>query len=380
MVSNPCSILVIIMISKLYFPSLFFFFSVIFSEAQNRNSASSSNSVENEYLFPGTGFFIKNRKPYDKIEAKVWFKEAYDLEKEQKESKSLKLYEKFSKRRSDVEVSIDGQTYQIGPESLFRAAKIRESKGDWSKSFEHLRLIAEAYTSYNFEVVVESLMRVAERLAQEKLPRKWGVIPRFRSGIQDRSRLNEIAGLARGPRFAPRALMALAEISIKDEKNEEAVDALDRLVNLYPENYLGEKAYFLLAMIYKNKVAGPSYDQGATLKALNFFEDYLILYAEAPLQSPHENGADYQKRLDETKERKANAEKGRKEMREVLAASKVELGAYVEKFGKYYLTRWRELGNGPSIHFYNEAITTAPESTAAREAEQKIANLRAADE
>ena len=32
--------------------------------------------------------------------------------------------------------------------------------------------------------------------------------------------------------------MALAEISIKDEKTDEAVDALDRLVNLYPENYL----------------------------------------------------------------------------------------------------------------------------------------------
>jgi hypothetical protein len=32
------------------------------------------------------------------------------------------------------------------------------------------------------------------------------------------------------------------------------------------------------------------------------------------------------------------------------------------------------------MQFYNEAITTAPESNAAREAEQKIANLRAADE
>ena len=52
------------------------------------------------------------------------------------------------------------------------------------------------------------------------------------------------------------------------------------------------------------------------------------------------------------------------------------MGEYVEKFGKFYLTRWRELGNGPAIQFYNEAITTAPESTAAREAEQKIANLR----
>ena len=66
-------------------------------------------------------------------------------------------------------------------------------------------------------------MRVSERLAKDKLPRKWGVIPRFRSGTQDRSRLNQIAGLARGPRFAPRALMALAEISIKDDKTDEGV-------------------------------------------------------------------------------------------------------------------------------------------------------------
>ena len=34
----------------------------------------------------------------------------------------------------------------------------------------------------------------------------------------------------------------------------------------------------------------------------------------------------------------------------------------------------------PGNSVYNEAITTAPESTAAREAEQKIANLRVADE
>ena len=47
-------------------------------------------------------------------------------------------------------------------------------------------------------------------------------------------------------------------------------------------------------------------------------------------------------------------------MRQVLAASKVEVGEYVEKYGKFYLTRWRELGDGPAIQFYNEAITTAP--------------------
>ena len=39
------------------------------------------NSSETEdYLFPGTGFFVKNRKPYDDYEAKSWFKEAFDSE------------------------------------------------------------------------------------------------------------------------------------------------------------------------------------------------------------------------------------------------------------------------------------------------------------
>ena len=79
----------------------------------------------------------------------------------------------------------------VGPESLYRAAIIRENKGDWQKAFEHLRLIAQAYTNYDFERIAESLMRLAERLAKEDIPRKWGVIPRFRSGSQDRIRLDD---------------------------------------------------------------------------------------------------------------------------------------------------------------------------------------------
>ena len=45
-------------------------------------------------------------------------------------------------------------------------------------------------------------------------------------------------------------------------------------------------------------------------------------------------------------------------MRETLAASKVVVGQFVEKYGKYYMVRWKELGNKPALQFYNEAITT----------------------
>jgi outer membrane protein assembly factor BamD len=349
------------------------------SPGDRRRSQSNASSGK-EYLFPGTGFFKKNRDPIDAKQAKEWFLSAESKEKSGDLGKALDLYENFAQRRSDAVLTRGDEVIQLGPESLFRAAIIREKRGDWQKAFVYLKLIAEAYTDYNFERVAESLMRIAERLAKEKLPRKWGVIPRFRSGNQDRMRLDQIAGLARGPKFAPRALMALSEIATKDNKDDEAVDALERLVNLYPENYLCEEAYFLLAKIYESRVSGPAYDQGSTLKALNFFEDYIILYSKSPPRSKHETDEAYQTRMAEAEERRTQAEIGRKKMRETLAASKVEVGQFVEKYGKYYMVRWKELGNAPALQFYNEAITTAPESEAARVAEKKVAKLRASDE
>jgi outer membrane protein assembly factor BamD len=339
-----------------------------------------SNSDDKEFLFPGTGFFKKNRDPISDEQSRFWFDKAAKAERNGDLKKALDLYENFSKRRSDLRINSSGKVIQVGPESLYRAAKIREDMGDWQKAFSRLRLIAEAYTDYDFERVAESLMRIAERLANDKLPRKWGVLPRFRSGSQDRLRLNQIASLARGPRFAPRALMALSEIAIKDKKEDEAIDALERLINLYPDNYLCEEAYFVLAKIFEDRVAGPAYDQGATLKALNFYEDYLILYPKSPLKSKHETLENYQLRLTSAKQRKSDAEEGRRKMRETLSASKVVVGKYVEKYGKYFLTHWRELGNKPALQFYNEAITTAPESKAAREAEKKVAELRSGNE
>ena len=358
--------------------SLFTF--CFFNLLQGATRAKGPGVVDKEYTFPGTGFFIKNRDPYNPGEARKWFIEAGKLQNEGSLRKALVLYEKFSKRRSDATIKIKNSLVAIGPESLFRASILREKKGDWQKAFEHLRLVAQAYTNYDFERIAESLMRLAERLAKENLPRKWGVVPRFRSGIQDRVRLDEIANLARGPRFAPRALMALAEIALNDNKEEEAVDALERIVNLYPENYQSEKAYFMLAKVYQDRVAGPAYDQGSTLKALNFYEDYLILYATPPPRSPHESKEAYQLRLKEADERSSMAENGRNEMRQTLATSKLEVAQYVEKYGKYFLVRWRELGNRPALQFYNEAINSAPESEAARLAEKKVAELRAKDE
>ena len=360
---------------KIYISSLVFILTGNFLYPQNGKTQRGSLGEE-EHLFPGTGFFTKNRKPYDENLSKSWFREAYNLDKQKNSIKALKIYEKFAKRRSDAYLKLDGKIFQVGPESLFRAAKIREAKGDWSESFNHLKLLAQAYTDYDFELIADNLTNIAERLSKEKLPKKWGFIPRFRSDTQDRLRFNQIVNIVRGPKYAPRALMILAEISINAKEEEEAIDALMRLINLYPDHSLAEKAYFKLAQVYQSMVSGSQYDQASTLKALNFYEDYLILYRLPPPIEPQESPEDFSKRIAEYSARKDLAEKGRSQMRTTLASSKLDVGNFLNDYGKYFISQWRELGDIPARQFYNEAITIAPESEVAREAEKRILQLK----
>jgi len=358
---------------------LFFCLPIVFA-APPRSDQQNLADNERSDLFPGTGFFIKNRDPYSDEEAKAWFEEASTIHKDGDLAGALKLYEKFTKRRTELQLFYEGKSVLIGPESLYRAAILRENKGDWSDAFEHLELIAVAYPRYDFEKVTESLMRIAEKIVTEELPKKWGFAPRIRSGSEDRARLGRIAELARGPRFAPRALMALADTAIKEDKEDDAIIALEKVVNLYPDHHVCERAYFLLAVIHEGRVSGPAYDQGSTLKALNLYDDYLILFGRPPAQGKYETSVDYELRLEGYEDRKKKAFQSKREMRQVLAASKLEIGEYLEDYGKYFLIKWQELGNQPALQFYNEAITSAPESEAARLAEKRVAALRSTDD
>ena len=368
---------ILVMFSKtIFFSVVICILTTGFYQADANPRAPKKSDEVKTYLFPGTGFFIKNRDPYKDNEAKEWFLEAIELQRADELSGALKLFEKFTKRRCDLIIDFENTPTLIGPESIYRAAMIREKQGDWKKSFDHLQLIAKAYVRYDFERVASSLMRIAEQIATEDLPKKWGVVPRLRSGSEDRERFNQIVELSRGPKFAPRALLVLAEISLKDDKIDEAVDALERLVNYYPDHYHCEKAYFMLGEIHQGFVSGPSYDQGSTLQALNYYEDYLILFEQSPPRGANESQEQFELRIKESSERKELARKGRQAMRESLAQSKLEVGKYVEQYGKHFLVRWQELGNQPALQFYNQAITTAPESDAAREAEKSVAKLR----
>jgi outer membrane protein assembly factor BamD len=151
--------------------------------------------------------------------------------------------------------------------------------------------------------------------------------------------------------FAPLALMNVALIRQYQNETAFAIDALDRLINSYPSSLLADDAYLSLAETFATLVQGPMYDQGATREAISYFEDFLILFSE--------------------NEKVATAENGLAEMEDVYARSKLVIGEYYFKYRRWYQA---------AEIFFNEAITTAPDSEAAFTARgyiQQIERIRA---
>ena len=71
--------------------------SLFFTSVDGFTAPRKPASVEKEYIFPGTGFFVKNRDPYPDKEAQQWFIDANRLQKEGKLVKPSTFTRSFPK-------------------------------------------------------------------------------------------------------------------------------------------------------------------------------------------------------------------------------------------------------------------------------------------
>ncbi|NCG08905.1 MAG: outer membrane protein assembly factor BamD [Verrucomicrobia bacterium] len=179
-------------------------------------------------------------------------------------------------------------------------------------------------------------------------PKIFFVLPGFRLYGEAMKQFEYVVANAPYSDYAPLALMNIALIAEREKESEIAIDALDRLINYYPQSTLAADAYYHLAKTFANLVKSYEYDQGSTRQAISYYEDFLALFPENP------NVGEVEANLDQ--------------MENLLAGSRLELGNF------FYLYR---NNNTAALTFYNEAITIAPESEAANEARERIKNIEA---
>ncbi len=235
------------------------------------------------------------------------------------------------------------------PEAYYRTGRLYLMRKQYFKSFDSFNQVVTRYpNSKHFNDVIGEEYRIASALLDGARNRIWGIIPSFRNRSRAVEYFETIVQNAPYSDYAPLALMNEARGFLKEHETEEAIDALDRMINNYPQSLLAPDAYLKLAQTHEKLVEGAYYDQGSTKEAITYYEDFLILYPNDP-NIP-------------------TAAKGLDQMKSVLAESKIKIGDfYFKKRNNFTAARV----------FYNEAITSYPDSPVAVVAKQRLAQVEA---
>ncbi len=230
------------------------------------------------------------------------------------------------------------------PEAYYRIALIRMDHKQYTKAFDAYQAIIGKYPNVKrFNQIIDEEYRIGSMLLDGARSHAWGWLPLLTNREKAVVYFETIVLNAPYSDYAPLALMNAARGRQYLGETEEAIDSLDRLVNNYPQSVLTPEAYLRLALLHASLVEGPYYDQAETKQAITYSEDFMILYPSDPKISEAAQGVD--------------------SMKKMLANSKIKIGDF------FFYKR----DNYPAAKvFYNEAITSYPDSEVARLARQRL--------
>ncbi|HLP02085.1 MAG TPA: outer membrane protein assembly factor BamD [Opitutaceae bacterium] len=232
-----------------------------------------------------------------------------------------------------------------GPEAHFRTAQIRLAQHNYPKAFDAYQQIIQQYPNYErFNDVIAEQYRIASAVADGARGRwLWGMLPGFRKRESAVVYFEFVVANAPYSDYAPLALMRVAQLHKRFRSKIEAIDALDRMINFYPNSILTPDAYLRMAQVHSTLVDGPEYDQFSAKESSTYYQDFLILFPKDP--------------------NVAQAEQGLDKMKTELAMSKMKMAEF------YHFKRHNYIA---AKIFYNEAITIYPGSPVAQKARERL--------
>ena len=250
-------------------------------------------------------------------------------------AKILKLCKLIEKKYPDSKLSA---------ELYFLRGLINEEEHKFTSAIDMFTKIVKHYpNSVWFTRSVGKCFEIAKRLQEGTRPHYFGVIPGLRDYNSAVENYELVVRYAPYSSYAPKALIEIANLHMKMRHYDQAIEALDRVIDLYPDSIEVADAYLKTAEIYTKLVKGVEYNQGGALAAKRYYQEFLSIFPQ-----------DYRK--DSVNENIAKLE-------ESVVKSKIALGDF------YFNARHN---GGAAKMMYRMAIDFAPYVPAAEIAQEKI--------
>ncbi|MDR2769395.1 MAG: tetratricopeptide repeat protein [Puniceicoccales bacterium] len=274
--------------------------------------------------------------------AEAIFKQAEQAQAQGCMAKAMQQYQIICKKYAETD---------IAPQARYAMGHLYIQAGQYAKGVEHFQFIAHNYIQYeHYDDVVKEQFEVAEIFMQGCEKHRLRFLPWGKDTATAVAFFQGVISMAPYTDYAPRALFYTAQLEFEDNHKVKAIEALDRLIEDYPGHRLVPEAYLLKGDIYLSLVYGPQNDQGATQKAIQCYENFLILFEKSHL-------------LTELIQR---AQGSLRHAQELFAQSRLVLG-------DFFLYK-RHYGTG-AIQFYNEAQLIAPSTDIAMQANKRIESI-----
>lgn len=282
-------------------------------------------------------FELRDPTPEEQAEASALFQQALDRG------------ERRSALRPLRQIIGDYPFTSYAPRALKQKGDVFLARNNFRRAFRNYQRVLSTYPQFEgFDEIVQWQFDLAMDLKDGRRGRLFFIFPGLRNPNLANQFFEVVIRNAPFSDLAPRSLFAISEIAVDRNRTEVAIDALDRLITFYPDHPLAEQGFFKMAQIYKDLITGPHYDQGSTIEAVGYFEDFLVLFPESEFVQ--------------------DAEEGLSSAIEVLAKNKFLMGEF------YYRYRRNDTA---ALVFFNEAITVGPQTQSADLARERIARIEA---
>ncbi|MDR2806752.1 MAG: tetratricopeptide repeat protein [Puniceicoccales bacterium] len=190
----------------------------------------------------------------------------------------LALYKKVCKDYSSSEEAV---------EAYYARGVLYERNHQFTTAIKMFTKIVRRHPeSLRFTQAIEYYFQIAKKLQEGVRPRYFGTIPGLRDYESAIKNYELVVKYAPYSCYAPKALIEIANLHLRAKRYDSAIDALDRLIDIYPDSVEVPYAYLKNAEIYSGLVKGDEYNQGGAVAALRCYNDFCSLFpyhGEVPL-------------------------------------------------------------------------------------------------